>query len=147
MMMMMMMMIIIIIIIDSGWSYFKWSNLKHSQSTNKSQVLQILFLWWGERGEGGVLSPTTLKDFYEAFKSFLPRQEVNIWTTFWFISRGGSGPQKNYLDKHPKSKNVCGFSFSVQRNLRKKYLNFHDKILQLKCVNHKNSIIFHKKRA
>ena len=30
-------------------------------------------------------------------------------------------------DMHPKSKNVCGFCFSVQKNLRKKFVNSHDK--------------------
>ena len=48
---------------------------------------------------------------------------------------------------HPKSKNVCGLHFSVQKNLRKKCVNSHDKILQQKCVNFRNSIMFYKKRA
>ena len=48
---------------------------------------------------------------------------------------------------HPKSKNVCGFHFSVQNNLRKKCVNSHDKILRQKCVNYRNSIMFFKKKG
>ena len=43
---------------------------------------------------------------------------------------------------HPKSKNICGFHFSVQNNLRKKCVNSHDKILRQQCVNKRNSIMF-----
>ena len=39
---------------------------------------------------------------------------------------------------HPKKDNVCGFCFSVQKNLRKKCVNSHDKMLRQKCVNHQN---------
>ena len=48
--------------------------------------------------------------------------------------------QKNI---HPKSKYVCGFCFSDQKNLRKKCVNSRDKILRQQCVNKRNSIIFY----
>ena len=41
---------------------------------------------------------------------------------------------------HQKSRNVCGFCSSVLKNLRKRCVNSHDKILRQKCVNHRNSI-------
>ena len=50
-------------------------------------------------------------------------------------------------DMHPKSKNVCGFCFSVQKNLQKKWVNFHNKIARQKCIHHRNSTIFTQKRA
>ena len=48
---------------------------------------------------------------------------------------------------HPKSKNVCGFCFSVQKNLRKKCVNSHDKISRQKCVNHRISIFSFTKKG
>ena len=47
---------------------------------------------------------------------------------------------------HPKSEKVCGFSFLGQKNLRKKCVSPHDKILRHKCVNHSNSMIFDKRK-
>jgi len=41
---------------------------------------------------------------------------------------------------HSKSKKVCGFYFSVSKNLRKKCVNRDDKILRQKCVNQSNVI-------
>ena len=41
---------------------------------------------------------------------------------------------------HPKNENVCRFCFSVQKNLRNKCVNSHNKILRQKCINHRNSI-------
>ena len=43
-------------------------------------------------------------------------------------------------DIHSKSKKVCGFYFSVSKNLRKKCVNRDDKILRQKCVNQSNVI-------
>ena len=48
---------------------------------------------------------------------------------------------------HTKSKNVCGFCFSVQKNLRKKCVNSHDKISRQKCVNHRISIFSFTKKG
>ena len=39
---------------------------------------------------------------------------------------------------HSKSEKVCGFYFSVSKNLRKKCVNSYVKISRQKCVNHKN---------
>ena len=38
---------------------------------------------------------------------------------------------------HSKSEHVCGFYFSVSKNLRKKCVNSDGKISRQKCVNHK----------
>ena len=37
---------------------------------------------------------------------------------------------------HPNIKQNCGFCFLVQKNLRKKCVNHHDKMSRQKCVNH-----------
>ena len=39
---------------------------------------------------------------------------------------------------HSKSEKVCGFYFSVSKNLREKCINSDGKISRQKCVNHKN---------
>ena len=39
---------------------------------------------------------------------------------------------------HSKSEQVCGFYFSVSKNVRKKCINSDGKISRQKCVNHKN---------
>ena len=44
-----------------------------------------------------------------------------------------SGKSRGHI--HSKSKKVCGFHFSVSKNLRKKCVNRDDKISRQKCVN------------
>ena len=46
------------------------------------------------------------------------------------------------MNIHPKSKNVCGFCFSVQ-----KCINSHNKISRQKCVNQRNSTYFLQKKG
>ena len=54
----------------------------------------------------------------------------------WLVSKGEVTHQM--IGIHPKKNNVCGFCFSVWKNLRKKCVNSHDKISRQKCVNHQN---------
>ena len=68
--------------IDVENCLLKNSNLKHNQLTNKWQLLQML--------SPRVSSPNNSQRLLIKLLKASLRQEVNTWTTFWFISREAS---------------------------------------------------------
>ena len=64
---------------------------------------------------------------------------LSDWPAVTFVCRS----TENRLCIHPKSKKLFGFCFSVQKNLRKKWVNRSDKVLRQKCINYENCVKGH----